>query len=102
MKMTKKEQMKRRRYFFSAILLVVLVATMGGCIHSKMHHVENCKVIGIMDNTVFVRHSNGLTYAVDVEDPEAYKNIDTVKVVFNQFTDWEKNYTITNISPTEY
>lgn len=101
MKMTKKEQMQRRRNFFSAILLVVLVATMGGCIHSKMHHVENCKVLNIVDNTVFVRHSNGLTYAVDVEDPQVYQNIDTAKVVFDQFTDWEKNYIITDISPIE-
>ena len=99
MKMTKKEQMQRRRNFFSAILLVVLVATMGGCIHSKMHHVENCKVLNIVDNTVFVRHSNGLTYAVDVEDPQVYQDIDTAKVIFDQLTDWETNYYIVDISP---
>ena len=91
--------MKRRRRFFSVVLVVVLVATMGGGVYSKMHHVEYCKVLNVVDNTVFVRHSNGLTYAVAVSDPELYRDTDTAKVVFDQLTDWETYYYITDISP---
>ena len=94
----KKLMLKRRRRFFSSILIVAVMATMGGGMYEKMHHVEYCKVLNVVDNTVFVRHSNGLTYAVAVSDPELYRDTDTVKVVFNQLTDWEKYYTITDIS----
>ena len=95
----RKEQMKRRRRFFSMFLIVAIIATIGGGVYSKIHHVENCKVLNVVNNTVFVKHSNGLTYMVAVEDPELYRDTDTAKVVFNQLTDWSKYYYIKDISP---
>ena len=99
MKMTKKEHMKRRRRFFSALLIAALIVALGGGVYLKTNHVENCKVLNVVNNTVFVAHSNGLTYSVAVSDPELYRDTDTAKVVFNQLTDWEKYYTIIDISP---
>ena len=95
----RKEQMKRRRRFFSMFLIVAIIATIGGGVYSKMHHVENCKALNVVNNTVFVAHSNGLTYSVVVEDTENYQDVETAKVVFNQLTDWEKYYYIKDISP---
>ena len=97
--MSRKEKMKRRRRLFFVILIVVLVATLGGGMYEKIHHVEYCKVLNVVENTIFVRHSNGLTYMVAVEDPENYQDVETAKVVFNQLTDWEKYYYIKDISP---
>lgn len=97
--MSRKEQMKRRRRFFSVILVAILVATLGGGVYLKSHHVENCKVLNVVENTIFVKHSNGLTYMVAVEDPENYRDIETARVVFDQLTDWSKYYTIKDISP---
>ena len=95
----RKIMMERRRKFFSTILVVAIFATMGGGVYLKSHHVENCKVLNVVENTVFVKHSNGLTYSVAVKDPENYQDTKTVKVVFDQLTDWEKYYRITDISP---
>ena len=97
--MSKREVMKRRRRFFSFILAATLVVALGGGVYSKMNHVETCKIINVINNTVCVKHSNGLTYSVVVEDPEIYRDSKTAKVVFDQLTDWEKYYTITDISP---
>ena len=98
--MSKKELMtRRRRKFFSVILAVALFTALGGCVFLKTHHVEYCQVLNVVNNTIFVRHSNGLTYMVAVDNPENYQDIETARVVFNQLTDWEKNYTITDISP---
>ena len=97
--MSKKEMMQRRRKFFSVVSVVVLVAIMGGGMYEKMNHVENCKVLNVVENTVFVKHSNGLTYMVAVSDPENYRDIETARVVFDQLTDWEKYYYIKDISP---
>ena len=95
----RKEQMKRRRRFFSMFLIVAIIATIGGGVYSKIHHVESCEILNVVENTVYVKHANGLTYAVDVKDPEVYQDIDTAKVIFDQLTDWEKNYYIVDISP---
>lgn len=97
--MSKREMMMRRRRFFSFILVTTLVVTLGGGMWKKSHHVENCKILNIVENTVYVEHSNGLTYAIAVEDPDVYRDSKTAKVVFDQLTDWEKYYTITDISP---
>ena len=97
--MSRKEQMERRRRLFFVIFIVVLVTTLGGGMYEKMNHVENCKVLNVVENTVFVKHSNGLTYMVAVSDPENYQDVETARVVFDQLTDWEKYYYITDISP---
>ena len=97
--MSRKEQMKRRRRFFSALLIAALIVALGGGVYLKTNHVENCKVLNVVENTVFVKHSNGLTYMVAVSDPENYQDVETAKVVFNQLTDWEKYYYIKDISP---
>lgn len=97
--MSRKEQMKRRRRFFSAILLVAFVATLGGGMYSKYHHVEECEVLNVVENVIYVKHSNGLTYSVTVNDPELYRDTDTARVIFDQLTDWSKYYTIKDISP---
>ena len=98
--MSKKRNMrKRRRRFFSFILAATLIVAFGGGVYSKMNHVETCKIINVINNTVCVKHSNGLTYSVVVEDPENYRDADTATVVFDQLTDWEKYYKIKDISP---
>ena len=97
--MSRKKMMMRRRRFFSALLIAALIVALGGGIYKKMHHIEYCQVLNVMNNTVFVRHSNGLTYMVVVEDPSSYVIGQTTKVVFDQLTDWEKNYYIRDISP---
>ena len=60
--MSRKEQMKRRRRFFSALLIATLIVALGGGVYEKMHHIEYCKVLNVVNNTVFVKHSNGLIY----------------------------------------
>ena len=97
--MSKRKMMMRRRRFFSALLIAALIVALGGGVYLKTNHVENCKVLNVVNNTVFVAHSNGLTYSVAVEDPENYRDTETARVVFNQLTDWSKYYYITDISP---
>lgn len=97
--MSKREMMKRRRRFFSVILAATLIVALGGGVYSKINHVENCKVLNVIEDTVYVKHSNGLTYSVTVSDPELYRDTEIAKVVFNQLTDWEKYYYIKDISP---
>ena len=95
----RKIMMRRRRRFFSIILTTTLVVVLGGGVWNKVYHVEICRVLNVVEDTVYVKHSNGLTYSVVVEDPENYRDADTATVVFDQLTDWEKYYKIKDISP---
>lgn len=98
--MSRKEMMlKRRRRFFSVILAATLIVALGGGVYSKINHVETCQVLNVVESTVYVKHSNGLTYSVTVNDPETYRDTKTARVVFDQLTDWDKNYYIKDISP---
>ena len=97
--MSRRKIMMRRRRFFSVILVVALVSTLGGGVYLKSHHVETCKVLNVVENTVFVKHSNGLTYMVAVSNPENYQDVEKARVVFDQLTDWSKYYKIKDISP---
>ena len=95
----KSVMMRRRRRFFSFILATIVVVALGGGMWNKAHHVETCRVLNVVEDTIYVKHSNGLTYSVAVEDPEFYRDTDTARVVFDQLTDWSKYYTIKDISP---
>ena len=95
----RKIMMRRRRRFFSIILTATLVVVLGGGLWNKVYHVETCRVLNVVEDTVYVKHSNGLTYAVAVSNPEIYRDTEIAKVVFNQLTDWSKYYYIIDISP---
>lgn len=93
------KMMKRRRIFFSTIVVIMTSIILCGQLWSKSHKTYICNIDFVNDSIVYVTHPNGLEYGVVVENPEAYQNENTAKVVFNQLTDWEKNYYIVDISP---
>lgn len=91
--------MKRRRKFFSGVLAIALLATASSALWAKAHKTYICDIKYVNDCIVYVEHPNGQEYGVQVESQEEYKNLLQAKVTFNELTDWEKYYTINNISP---
>lgn len=95
----KAEMMRRRRMFFKSLLVLGLSITAIVALWNKTHKTYICDISFVNDSIVYVTHPNGLEYGVVVKNPEAYQDGNTAKVVFNQLTDWEKNYYIVDISP---
>lgn len=95
------KMMARRRKFFSGVLAIALLATASTMLWAKAHKTYICDINFINDYIVYVTHPNGNEYGVTVDSQEEYKNLLQAKVTFNELTDWEKNYTISNIAPYE-
>lgn len=95
----KAEMMRRRRMFFKALLVFGLSIVAIIALWNKTHKTYICDINFVNDCIVYVEHPNGNEYGVTVESQEEYKNLLQAKVTFNELTDWEKNYTINNITP---
>jgi len=95
------KMMKRRRKFFSGILAIALLATASSALWAKAHKTYICDINYVNDCIIYVVHPNGQEYGVQVDSKEEYQNLLKAKVTFNELTDWEKNYTISNITPYE-
>lgn len=102
MKNTRKAtMMRRRRMFFKSLLVLGLSITAIVALWNKSHKTYVCDINFVNDNIVYVEHPNGREYRVQVYSQEEYKNVLKAKVTFNELTNWEKNYTINDISPYE-
>ena len=98
---SKAEMMRRRRMFFKSLLAFGLSIVAIVALWNKTHKTYICDIRFVNDCIVYVEHPNGNEYSVAVDSQEEYKDLLHAKVTFNELTDWEKNYTINNISPYE-
>ena len=80
-----------------SIVLVVLLAS--ELWFGKLHRTRECIVTNVNHEelVVTVQHPNGWTYYCSVDCTENITEGEKVKVIFNEMTDWEKNYKISKI-----
>ena len=76
------------------IVFTVVVALGCGVWFGKLHRTRECVVTNVSHDKliVTVQHPNGLTYKCNVDCTENISKGKMVKVVFDELTDWEKNY----------
>lgn len=82
------------------ILLIALVVLLASALwFGKMHRTRECVITNVNDNTlvITVQHPNGWTYNYQADCTENLDEGEVIKVIFNEMTDWEKNYTIIDI-----
>ena len=60
----------------------------------KLHRTRECIVTNVNHDRliVTVQHPNGLTYNCNVDCTGNISEGEVVKVIFDELTDWEKNY----------
>ena len=65
----------------------------------KIHRVRECTVTNVNDSTlvITVQHPNGWTYDYQADCTENLYEGEVIKVIFNEMTDWEKNYSVIDI-----
>ena len=78
---------------------VIIISCSCGCVLNKTHKVRECTVTNVNDSTlvITVQHPNGWTYDYQADCTENISEGETIKVIFNELTDWEKNYSVVNI-----
>lgn len=88
---TRKKLRKERRF---AMLLLIVVTLFGVSIYNKTHTERKCIITNIQGSVITVEHPNGLEYSFEMEE---YEKGEVVPVIFDELTDWEKNYKINSI-----
>ena len=81
------------------IIAIVTVAMICGVWFGKLHRTRECMVTYVNDDnlTIRVQHPNGLEYGCNVDCTENLDVGETIKVVFDEMTEWEKNYRVKGI-----
>ena len=81
----------------SIVLVVVLLAS--ALWFGKLHIIRECVVTNVSHDrlVVTVQHPNGWTYDYQADCTENLDEGEKIKVIFNELTDWEKNYKISKI-----
>lgn len=76
------------------IMFAVVVALSCGVWFGKLHRTRECTVTNVSHDKliVTVQHPNGMTYDCNVDCTENISEGEVVRVVFDELTDWEKNY----------
>ena len=81
------------------LTMIIAISLVCGVWFGKLHRTRECVVTNV-DNenlVVTVRHPNGWTYDYYTDCTENIKEGETIKVVFDELTDWEKNYQVKGI-----
>lgn len=81
-------------------IIAIVIITLGcGVWFGKLHRTRECVVTNVSHDrlVVTVQHPNGMTYGCKVDCTENISEGETVRVVFDEMTDWEKNYRIKEI-----
>ena len=79
------------------VIGMVIIALGCGVWFGKLHRTREVEVVTCVDNIVTVQHPNTLFYQFETIGTYEYKQGDKIKVVFDELTDWEKNYRIVDV-----
>ena len=97
-RLKRKEELKNNRKTLILTLLLLSVIS-SGIYFGKLHRTRECVVTNVSHDrlVVTVQHPNGWTYDYYADCTENITEGETIKVIFNELTDWEKNYSVINI-----
>lgn len=90
----KERRMENYRNVCIAILLIGIIATP---IYCKANRVRKCIVYSVLENKITVQHPNGCLYSFITDNSEQFKENEIITVIFDEFTDWNKNYYIKGV-----
>lgn len=76
---------------------ILIVSGLSGLWFGKLHRTREVEVVNCYNNIVTVQHPNGLTYKFNSLCDNEYIKGQHIKVVFDELTDWEKDYRIVDI-----
>lgn len=81
------------------IVSVLIVCSLSSLWFGKLHRTRECIVTNVNHDRLIVtlQHPNGLAYDYNVDCIENISKGEVVRVVFDELTDWEKNYRVKGI-----
>ena len=96
-KIRKNKIERRNKRIFGVIAFIVALSIFIIPLHMKANTPRECIIHSVEGNTVIVRHPNDKLYSFTTDTPEQFEEDTMITVVFDELTDWDKNYYIKGV-----
>lgn len=93
----KNKRERRNKRIFGVIAFIVALSIFIIPLHMKANKARECAIHSIEGNTIIVRHPNDKLYSFTTDTPEQFEEDTMITVIFDELTDWDKNYYIKGV-----
>lgn len=93
----RKRKERRNKRIMSIIAFIVISSLLITPLYIKANQPRECTIHSIEGNTIIIRHPNNKFYSFTTDTPEKFKEDTIITVIFNELTDWDKNYIIKRV-----
>ena len=76
------------------IIAIAIISLFVGTAYNKMNKVRDCKVVGVYESAIMVKHPNGRLYTIHTDNIENYVKGETIEVVFDELYEWDTQYEV--------
>lgn len=83
---------RRNKRIFGIIAFIVALSIFIIPLHMKANTPRECIIHSVEGNTVIIRHPNDKLYSFTTDTPEQFEKNTVITVIFDELTDWDKNY----------
>lgn len=93
----RKRKERRNKRIFGVIAFVIALGLFLTPLYMKANKARECVIHSVEGNTVIVRHPNDKLYSFTTDTPKVFEKDTIITVVFDELTDWDKNYIIKGV-----
>lgn len=93
----KNKRERRNKRIFGVIAFILASVLFITPLHLKANIYRECSIHSIEGNVIVVRHPNDKLYSFTTDTPELFEEDTMITVIFNELTDWDKNYIIKGV-----
>ena len=76
------------------LIAIAIISLVVGTVYNKMNKVRDCKVVGVYESAIMVKHPNGRLYTIHMDNVKQYTKGQTIEVVFDEFYEWDTQYEV--------
>ena len=93
----KRRKERRNKRIIGIIAFIIVTTLFITPLYIKANKQRLCTIHSIEDNRIIVRHPNNKLYGFITDKPEFFKEDMEITVIFDELTDWDKNYKIKGV-----
>ncbi len=93
----RKRKERRNKRILGVLTFIIIASLLITPLHLKANIYRECSIHSIEGNVIVVRHPNDKLYSFITDTPEIFEEDTMITVIFNELTDWDKNYIIKGV-----
>jgi len=93
----RKKRERRNKRILGVIVFISILALLITPLYVKSNRTRECAIHSIEGNTIIIRHPNDKLYSFTTDNPEQFEEDTMITVIFDELTDWDKNYIIKSV-----